>query len=194
MKKQTIKKLPKLHMACGRDELRPVMDYIKFTKEHVVATDSYILAILDTKSVFGEEFVKCMPDEFYLHKNQWAEMCKRCTGITFEDDAICMHYAGGGYVIKHAIIKELNGKFPSYTKVLPKEEDIKAIKEISIDAKYIDRLVHAINSPDTYRRRMHLKFTGINNAVMVQIRGNTIESRGIIMPVKLDVEDWKWKN
>jgi hypothetical protein len=179
-------RLPKLHVACGNCHLRPAINHIYFSKEEIAATDSHILAILKTADIFDKDFIKNMPKQFLLHKNQWKNFYTGAFNIAFEDNSICAYYYGKGmgiYKIKHEIINFKEHRFPNYKNVLPDESDQKEVDVLGINPFLLNKLLEAIKDPSLGDSTVKLILNGASKAISVSIPGNN--AKGIIMPVIL---------
>ena len=176
-------RLPKLHLACAKDALRPVMEHILITKDEIVATDAHILAILKTKDVFSDEFIAEMPERFLIHKSQWKDFYNGAFNFTFKDKAICVHY--NGYEVLHKIKNEGDSiKYPNYDAFIPNQSDTKSLCEIGLNAFSLKTIVEALTFPYDVKT-VKLQFFGANRAILVTPTNVDCNSRGIIMPAMI---------
>ena len=84
---------PPLELACGKDDLRPVMTYVKIDREYTVATDAHMMVVYKTKDAFNQrydnsEFVEKIPEAgIYIHREDWAKL-KRAMFIQWKSDDV----------------------------------------------------------------------------------------------------------
>jgi hypothetical protein len=177
--KTQFKSLPKLHLACSSDELRPVMNHILVTKSDVCASDAHILVNHATSNLFDEEFIASMPDRFLINSKHWQLMCKKHLFVTFDKEMIRVIYSYGE--VYYPIYTEKSiGSYPDFNQVFPKETDKGEVGEIGIKPSLLNRLCLTMRGEDDLDN-LKLTFHGCNRAVVVRLTSNT-NVRGLIMP------------
>jgi hypothetical protein len=176
--------LPKLHLACGNYCLRPIFDYILFTKDDIVASDAHIICVLKTMDVFGDEFINKMPDRFLLHKSQWKDFYNNHVDIKFEKDMICVYYED--YKIYYDIKIEREGlSYPDYNAIFPKKSEFESIEQICINPILLKKLQDSIIFKSQFNKSLKLTFSGQNRAILVNPVDIDNNSYALIMPVKI---------
>lgn len=190
------KYLPKLHLACANDDLRPMMNHILITKDEIAASDAHVLIIHKTKSFFDEVSIKKMPERFLIHKNQWKEICKAHDSIEFDNNQIIVGY-NNEYTISYDIIVESNyiprdfvglkvsGSYPNYNAVLPNEKTKKEVGAIAFNPDMINKLISAMFFPYTDVKNIKFEFYGPDRAIIVSPTSQDIEVKALLMPVMI---------
>ena len=181
-------KLPKLHLVCVDDELRPVMQCVMVGKDQTFASDAHILVRHKTSEIFKDEFVATIPDDgIMIPRKAWYVMCRRSTfKISLSDDKklIQLHQLDES-VISYKLFNEKG--YPDVNKVIPNPKDCKPINEIGLNSSLLDRLADGLGCNQSILR---LKFFDKNKAIYVSSSFSDYESAiGIIMPT--NIED-KW--
>lgn len=65
----------KFNLLCGKDELRPILNYVFLDEKNIVATDAHVLGCSPTDKVFFKDFIKDIPKEGVLiHKDDWSKI------------------------------------------------------------------------------------------------------------------------
>ncbi len=194
---RTKKSLPKIHLACANDSLRPVMEHILITKDEIVASDAHIIVIHKTENIFDEESIKAMPERFLIHKNQWKEICKNHDRLTFKNNQIIVNhnntynfcfdisfendYAPKGYKGYYA------GNFPDYKKVIPTKFK-ESVYEIGLNPKLLKNLVDTMFFPYAEVKNIKFTFYGKDRAIIVEPADSSVPTvKGLIMPVMITI-------
>jgi len=179
-------KLPKLHLVCANDQLRPVISHILITKEEVVATDANILVVRRTSELFSEEFIAAMPARILVHKDQWKAFYNGSSDITIEGDIIWVHYEE--HKVSHSVKIEGEGlTYPNYAAIFPVEEDTVEPSEIGFNPFLLKTLAEAMLSPSQTNKGFSFKFYGEDKAIVVRPIDIDNNSKGIIMPITLSL-------
>lgn len=119
-------KLPKLHKAAGRDELRPVMSHILITKENTVVTNSSILVVHKTSELFNNEFVNNIPDEgMYITAEDWKVFTTEFVAVQLDNNLIItIIRKKREQLIKGKKVDKI-GDYPSWKFLFKKQKGIK---------------------------------------------------------------------
>jgi hypothetical protein len=175
--------LPKLHLACSDEELRPVMQHILVTKKEICASDAHILVIHQTKDIFSKEFIESMPAKFLIHKEQWKQICKKHIALKFENGAIEVIY--NGYSIMHKIkTPEINLVYPDYKKIMLKKKDKEDVGEIGISSELLHKLTDAMFY-NYQTKGLKLEFFGQTKHIIVTSSSGESKVKGLIMPIMI---------
>ena len=173
-----MKTLPKLHLCCSDDELRPVMNHVFVSKEDIVSSDSHMLIKFNTEEIFDPDFIEAMPKRFLIHGENWKMMAKRHDFIFFKDDRI--EVIKNDYSILIPIVLEDKiGKYPDYKLVMGKLEKT-PIEKIGIKPELLKKLSLAIGS-----KILQLYFN--DNSHRIDIKAPGIKGfEALIMPAMID--------
>lgn len=108
------KMLPPLHLACGEDELRPVLQHIQIVDGIATATNANIIAQLNLSeySLLDDETIKHLSCKL-IHRDVW-ESILDADILTVDKDII--HYEKGGIVADYNIACSL--KFPDHKSII----------------------------------------------------------------------------
>jgi len=195
-----------VHLACANDELRPVMNCVLVTKEHIVASDAHILVRHITSEIFTENFIKGFPsDRFLIHGSAWQKLTEqqvlRFGWSATDPDCILVEYnSKREYVtsirVKHEDVGYIS-KYPDYSKVIPDPKKIAAFDQIPFRPDFLDRLFKAMATPYNRQNGCSLFPTNVNeqNNVLhtaIIVRANSMDARnvlGLIMPVMYNGDD-----
>jgi len=178
-------KLPKLHLVCADDELRPAMQCVFVKKDFLFASDAHILVKHKTSEIFKDEFVASIPDEgIMIPRKAWYIMCRKSTfKVTLADSKIELHQLDGS-VIAYKLVSE---RYPNADSVIPNPKKLKPIDEVGLNSALLDRLADGLGCGQPILR---LKFFEKHKAVYVTSQYTDYESAvGIIMPVNIQ-EGW----
>jgi len=187
----SVKALPPIHVVCANDELRPVMNYVFITKEHVVASDAHIIAIHIADELFSEEFIDGFPvDEFLIHFEYWKQMSSNTVDfVCWNKGFIEVHHKKSN---KPPIIIKITensvakgpGIFPNWQGVMPQGDEFISISEIGISAIKLNTLSKALGDPSGLR----LSFFGANKGIRVSQLDNCnfLKAYGLIIPMMIE--------
>jgi len=176
----------KLHMACGKDELRPAMTNVFVTKQFCIATDAHIMAVVPTSDVFSDEkSMTNIPDEgMYVNANDWRKLIT-ANYIEYDGDFIVAHFPRKSPAhVKPIDVKDI-GPYPNWQAVVPSSERFASIPRIGVNPKLMYNLHQALDTTI-----FKLDFISESAAIAVSIPefGYGIESGhqfGIVMPTML---------
>lgn len=181
--KENLNTLPKLHLVCGDDYIRPITHHILVTKEEICATNAHILIIYKTKDVFSEEFIKNMPKRFLIHSNQWKNFCKKHRAINFVNNCIEVEYPD--YTTSYKVKYENDDfLYPVYNNVLLSESEKCYIGNIGINSDYISILTKAMFYPSEIPT-VKMTFYGEHQHVIITPSIIERDVKGLIMPTML---------
>lgn len=174
--------LPKMHLACSDDELRPTMTHILFTKEEIVASDATILVIHKTKDYLDKEFIKSMPERFLISRWNYLILSKRNAKIKYDKVRKLIIVTDLKYTEHYVPVIPDDGekfnKYPDYEKVFPEKSH--KIINIGINGKRLENLYKSMLMPYQYYYPLIFEFCGVDKAIKVTVPcSNAI---GIIMP------------
>ena len=176
----------KLHMACGKDELRPSMTNVFVTKQFCVATDSHLMAIVPTADIFtGEKSIENIPEEgMYVNANDWRKLIA-ANFVEYDGEFVVGHFPRKSPAhVKPIAVKDI-GPYPKWEAVIPSADRFDSVSRIGVNPKLMYNLYQALDAPI-----FKLDFISKNVAIAVSLPefGYGLESGhqfGIIMPTKL---------
>ena len=181
----------KLHLACCKVtslDYRPILEYIKVTKEKCVATDRKILAVVPTDFIFSKPFISKIPEDgFLLHAKDYKKLLKYDL-VTWSVYGCIIEMPKSkkrSSLIK--VFKESEiGAFPKWESTVPSSNNLKKElkKSISIDAKLLHRLQKSLGISDS-----HLIF--FEGHKPIEVKPTTKMEKGVLgvlAPVLLPVE------
>jgi len=166
----------KLHLVCGTDDLRPVLQYIKFEEGCSICTNAHVLVkrslALDD---FNDDEVLEMEGKF-IHADLYKEIL-RYDIVEIKDGKIICSKDNVKAVFEFS---ECDSNYPNWKAVIPNDSLIEC-DEIGIAAKNL-KLVHSVSSDDNTR----FKFYGKNKAILIKGSSTTWDEETIlIMPIML---------
>ena len=171
-----IGKLPKVHLCCKKDNLRPAMNNIQITKEHIVAVNGFVIVVLDTTEIFSDDFIDGFPaDEFYITRDNWQTMIA-AKDLQWEGDIIKIVKSRG--VLYVPINKEPSFKYPSWKNIIPDRNDLNPLDKIGINPQYLSDLNAALPY-DTFK----LHFKSQTSGILITDCSEEYKSYGMIMPL-----------
>jgi hypothetical protein len=147
-----------IHLACGNDELRPVMQGVMISNGFAVATDAYCIvkqSLKDT-SLINQDTIKMLEGKM-IHKEVWAQLCD-AVSMSIEDDKIVAVTDAGKVIFE---FYDPGVLFPNVDSII---ETFKAdgVDAIGLDAKRV-----AILSKVFGEKRLRFDFSGAKKAVRV---------------------------
>ena len=113
--------LPKLHLICSTDDLRPAMQYVKIENGKAIATNAHSLLVTDlTKYIDDKDFN--IPD-CYIHKDAWKQLCSpSLLSFDLANGVIELRFKKEEKLIKYKTPAEFEdkiGRYPNYEAVIP---------------------------------------------------------------------------
>ncbi len=177
----------KLNLICGKDDLRPLMTYVKVTRENMVATNGHALGVIPTKKLFNEEFIEKIPESgFLILADDYAKLLT-ANGIEWSSEKL-LTYLDKKYNPCYVPIRfeEDDFTYPNWEQIIPKEKDRTAqLNYVGIDLKIALSLQSALGF-----RSCKFTFSGLTKAIFVECASNQYddcaESYGLLMPVMVN--------
>lgn len=170
----------KISIACGSDDLRPVMSHLFFDNGYVIATDAHLLLKQSLKEhAFTEEEISIMNGKL-LHRAAFDEI--------FRYDHVTVSEAG--FTCRKGPVKciiefsECENKFPDYEAVIPKTK-LQPIDEIGLNMKIIHKISQLTLS---YNKNVKFSFRAKNKAVIITPLDGDVEPGAdllLVMPVMI---------
>lgn len=176
----------KLHMACGKDDLRPAMTNVFVTKQFCVASDSHILAAVPTSDIFSDdESINNIPEEgMYVNANDWRKLIT-ANYVEYDGEFVVAHFPRKSPAhVKPIKVGDI-GPFPNWKAIIPSSERFASVPRIGINPKLMYNLHQALDLSI-----FKIDFIAQNTAIAVSAPefGYGLESGhqfGIIMPTML---------
>lgn len=182
MTKVRINFVSKLHLVCGKDELRPVMSHVYFKDGYAYATDAHIIIKQKLDISFNDQDTIDNLDGKFIHRDVFKELYGYEI-IKAEKDHIMAHK--GSIKCKFYYAKEDGYIFPNIEAVLPQGEGVD-INEIAINYKLLNTLSSAMSQVSD---GINMRFYGKTKAIKVLSNsGEYSESDqlGILMPLMIN--------
>lgn len=176
----------KFNLVCGKDEIRPVLSYVKVTPENIVATDATILLKAPTTTVFDEDFIELIPESgMLIHMEDWDKLSK-ANHIEWKQGMIKLNYAKKRSVIIEPEYESEVGNYPDCENAIPSNNMATSEHKIGVNANRLATLQKAV--PFAYGTI--LSFYGNNRGMRVKFQGgddlweeNYGDVEGLIMPI-----------
>jgi len=180
--------IPPIHFACADDSMRPVLEHVFLTREHIVATSGHIAVVHKTEEVFSKPFIEGFPDEpFLIYKTFWAEMSSsKVNYLAWENGNIVITYrkkAPDGLVRPVADGGD-EGSYPNWSAVIPDSDRVSlGLTDIGLNPDYLILIQKAFGLPKN--SGLYFDFDESDNAVIVthNTEGPWPSAKGIIMPL-----------
>lgn len=184
--------LPKMHLVCGTDELRPSMSYVEIKAGIATATNAYVLVRYDLTDIIPEDVLKAL-DGTYIHRDFWERMCRatevEINTMTVVDGVIQLPVLKYDYLSRLSY-KPQNAdfvKYPNYMAVLNYNDCINeenVVPSIGVNPKYLSTLHDVAKSNREYNEMLALHFSAQNRSIILTADQND-RFLGLIMPVML---------
>ena len=176
----------KLDLACGKDDLRPVMQYVKVTKNKIVATDAHIMAIIDTSEVFNEDFIIGIPEDgMLIHRDDWKKMIQYeiPTWKTEGQVMKMVHSKKRSLLIEVEFEKDI-AKYPNWEAIIP-DGDFVELGQVGINFELAHKIQQALDIPSS-----KLSFYGDTKPIKVECVKDLRKGRlGILCPTYINVHE-----
>jgi hypothetical protein len=195
MAKKSQNILPKMHLVCGNDDLRPAMSFVEIKNSIATATNAYVLVRYDLTDIIAEDVLKIL-DGKYIHRDFWQRMCKATESelilITIIDGIIQLP------VLKYGSLSKLSYQphsadfinyFP-YMDVINYDDcmnEENQVPSIGINPKLLMLLDEVAKSNREQGHSLNLKFSGKHKAIIVDSDVND-RFLGLIMPCRMNDE------
>lgn len=152
MKTQFFSSLPQLHVACGKDPLRPVFNYVQIKKFdegkqgpagwYAAATDAHILVWIRLSDYMNTEFFDQLNEtELHLPAKDWKLLCK-AEFIDIASDGLTLElfdkkFNNIGYI--RFLAQDKMERFPTWDVVIP-EMGLIGVEFIAFSPTLLNRL------------------------------------------------------
>ena len=142
------KYLPKLHLACSDDDIRPALEFISIIDNVGYATEGHLVIAINLKYCSGmtEDVLEKLNGKF-VHRNTWKKIID-AVELTIENDEIV--YVDGS--IKAKFLYETDVKFPDVISLLNEtiQKPETETSHFGFSLKLINILVNVFNSNEIY--------------------------------------------
>jgi hypothetical protein len=184
-----MKNLPKIHLLAGKDEMRPILQYICVDKKNIAATNAHILGSLKTETVFGKEFVKQLgEDSILIHKDQWKRFIQ--DDLTYAEFKLFsgyieisnISYKGKKSPEKHLLTCEKEGtglRYPNWRTIIPTLEQ--EISSVGMDLNLLETICKVAKKFNDSGSRT-FTFYGRGKGIILTSESCKFESVFMIMP------------
>jgi hypothetical protein len=175
-----------LDLICGKDDLRPIMQYVLVTPEVMVATNSHVLGVIPTWELFDEDFIAGLPTEGVLIHREDFKKLKSYDSFAWKGEPggviRCISAKKRDALIEACRQNEGDlGKYPNWQAVIPDESSCGVpLGKFGFNAELAFQLQKALGFLNTA-----LSFSGENRAA--RVTNPEFENRyGILMPVLIN--------
>lgn len=182
--------LPKMHLVCSDDDLRPALMHVEIKGGIATATNAYVLVRYDLTDIVPEDVLKLL-DGTYIHKDFWQRMCAaselEINTMTVVDGIIQLPVLKYSAVSKLSYKPETEFKYPNYMAVINYKECMNAentIPVIGVNPRLLSMLHEVAKSNREFNEMLALHFSAPNKAIIVTSENND-RFLGLIMPVML---------
>lgn len=178
--------LPKLHLICSKDELRPAGNYVQITRKDLRATDYTCLAIIpnDQTGLNVEE----LPEEaIYLHRESYKTLtASSIVNIVYDrnNDQFVAYHKGSkpATIVPVSVMDE---RYPDFEPLIPEWDDVKPLPMIGVNPKILLNLAEAMAEQGQNTVNVGLGFFGPNRGILVKSLDAPAGRIGLIMPFML---------
>lgn len=167
--------LPRLHYITAGNSLHPAMQYVKIENNKAMATDAFIVAVVDL-SHFNLELPNC-----YILARDWKKMCANKAVFRVDGNIVEIISKSGTDLIRFIPEPEFPHNYPSFEGVIPSKESIKPIDWIGLNSFVLAALCAAF--PNV---KFEFKFTGLNKAIRFDAHNSIIEIHGAFCPIHIE--------
>lgn len=175
--------LPKMHLLCSDDNLRPAMKGVYIQNGNAISTNGHVLSVCDLSDTHIQD-IEYINGKI-IKKNLWKLLCESnyisCSKdtISFRFDSIFIHVKESEYVI--------NEKYPNLKNIFPKEfimNGLKPVDSISFNPSYSDLIRRCYRIPPS-GNKFDFYFYDKNKAILVKHNHyNYKNSISFIMPMQ----------
>lgn len=183
-----------IHLACGTDDLRPIMSHICFRNGYAYATDAHVLVKQCLKRIHGatDEDVAAL-EGFLISSETYKAIKDRelfiVSGIGAHKERTCSITAIAEKkkptITITLTLEEFIGKWPNADAVIPKFEECCKSNECHMNSKVLTRLLSCL-AFDTSTFSFHFKMQANNRAILVCVDSVEIPDDAqvaLLMPV-----------
>lgn len=173
---------PHFNLVASKDDLRPVLQYVKIDKEYCVSTNAISLMYSKTKDVFSAEFMDLISEDgIFIHSQDWAKIAKGEFIEWKNKDTIKVIHKGKKRPEIIEVFKEsdIDGVYPKWKNVIPMYSDtLTETHVLGVDFVEASILQKAMRS-----NAVAFNAQSQNRAFLVCDNKANHNTRGIIMPV-----------
>ena len=177
-----------LNLITGKDDLRPILKYIKVTKEKCIATNAHVLGIVPTNEVFEEEFIEEIPDDgFLIHSEEWKKLKGNLivewkTPITNQNGVIKVIFKKKRPILFETASEKIIGKYINWQAVIPQGE-LQMINKVGINCRLAYDLQKSLGADSGFR----FEFYGDGKGIKCYPIASASKAYGLIMQVKIQL-------
>lgn len=175
--------IPKIHLACVNDVLRPIFQYVLVTKENIVATNSHLIVKIPTIDIF-HKIIDKLPERCLIHKDVWAQLVNADQIIDFKDDILFYLINGILFCLKvdYENSNTIDRMFPNYKVVM--ETKKAPVDKIKLRPDFLKKIQDCIfvNEKD---KSLILEFAGNNGGISIRPSDPDNHAKAILMPMMI---------
>jgi len=184
-----MKNIPPLHLACSKDELRPVMQCVFISKGKGVATNGHILIKCQLDHEIQPEVLEKM-EGMLIHWRTWQFICSNsCSQIIFEGTGLLL-ITNIGKVRLESWTQE---QFPEYGKAIPEGKRFDGLKNVGISPSLLITVAKIMGAPngvclDFFNEGKGIAVTPVEGLIWTGLKWN---SEALLMPLQIGDKDLK---
>jgi len=182
------KKVPQLELSCSKDELRPIMNYVKIDKDFTVSTDAHVMSVFKTVDVFEDEFIESLPEyAILIHREDWAKL-KNCSNVDLKisktSKVLEVSYPKKRDVLIKVETEKEVANYPLWQNVIPTDDNSVRVplNDIGVNANLLAVAQKILDSSVG----MKLEFFTPKKAIICKSLNTTVKGYCIVMPVNID--------
>ena len=171
-----------LHLIASKDIFRPALHYIQLLDGYFNVTDCHTLLKVPQFEILPDSIINEIPKECYFLASDWknSKIDKACFFKMKNNLIECLDKKLNTlgflpFLDANEFLQKV-GKFPDINCVIPKDEFVEQMPNISLNPELLNNLYNA-NGKDF----LELTFFGKNRAIKVRFKES--EATGLIMPV-----------
>lgn len=153
----------RLDLVCANDDQRPTLSHVLVTKEHLVATNAHVLAVVKTENIFNKAFIDTIGDDRYLvRKADWKNIKPGNTFVRDGDMIKIINNRSKKEVFIPLLLESSVGTYPNWKAVVPRLTDKEPfeLSSIGINAQFCTDASKAIGA-----RKCKFTFYGKSRAM-----------------------------
>lgn len=180
-----MKMIPAFHELCASDDLRPVLSYVKLTKEKIAATNAMCMGWCDTLDVFDRDFIEHIKEGSIIHSDDWKKLFR---GVNVqwkkEGEVIKIIHKNKRDELIEVDFENNVGRYVNWEAVIPDGEA--SLNHIGVNPNILMQVQKFFNPVN--KNGCKLSFTGQTRGIMIEPHWGTEERTSIkafIMPIIL---------
>jgi DNA polymerase III sliding clamp (beta) subunit (PCNA family) len=181
-------KFPKLDLVLiDFNSFRPVLSFVKVTKEFTYASDANSLVRHKTSELFDEDFCNSISDNGLLIPASAIKEIRKTSTLRIEHKNGTLELIRKGQYVGNIVFVLPNSgdfNYPDAEKIIPKQEEIKPLSCIGLSAESLNNTSEAMGIDLSL---IKMEFTGEEKPIILTAPGSDYPSvLAILMPVRIN--------